>query len=161
MLEELLKTREVIRNQSRGTSAAESGEVVYGTFEELLPSIVNSLVQLPLILSKLEKQLGKRRRKRKSDSGDQMLRIKDVAVLLGCSYSEARQKMLDGRIKTVKDGRWLRTRKEWVDEYLLAQIIKKPDPVPEEIKIKRPKVKQIGEFKKGGLAYEFLRSRPD
>ena len=30
-----------------------------------------------------------------------------------------------------------------------------------EIKIKRPKVKQIGEFKKGGLAYEFLRSRPD
>jgi len=52
MLEQLLGNCEVIKNPVR--DAAESGEIVYGTLDDLLPSIVSSLVQLPLVLSKLE-----------------------------------------------------------------------------------------------------------
>lgn len=38
--------------------------------------------------------------------------IREVAQLLRCSYTKARDRMLDGRIRTIKDGRWLRTRWE-------------------------------------------------
>ena len=100
-------------------------------------------------------------RKSANDVTTQMLTTKEVSILLGCSYSEAREKMLDGRIKSVKEGRWLRSRKEWVEEYLLQQVVKKPEQVPEHIPVKRPKAKVVGQFKKGGLAYEFLMSRPD
>lgn len=95
------------------------------------------------------------------DAAEQMLTTKEVSILLGCSYSEAREKMLDGRIKSVKDGRWLRSRKEWVEAYLLMQVVKKPDSNPGEVRTRRPKAKLVGQFKRGGLAYEFLRSRPD
>ena len=90
-----------------------------------------------------------------------MLNTKEVSQFLGCSYSQARKLMLDGRLRSIKDGRLLRSRKDWVEEYLLAQVVKKADPQPEEIKTKRPKAMLVGQFKKGGLAYEFLRSRPD
>lgn len=96
-----------------------------------------------------------------ADVTAEMLKTKEVSVLLGCSYSQARTLMLDGRLKCMKDGRLLRSRREWVEEYLLAQVVKKPDPQPELITTKRPKAKLVGQFKKGGLAYEFLRSRPD
>jgi hypothetical protein len=69
--------------------------------------------------------------------------------------------MLEGRLKSIKDGRLLRSRREWVEEYLSAQLVNKPKPQPDEIKVRRPKAKLVGEFTKGGIAYEFLRSRPD
>jgi excisionase family DNA binding protein len=47
----------------------------------------------------------------RSPSGQDAMTTKDVAELLGCSYTEARDRLLDGRIKAVKDGRWLRTRR--------------------------------------------------
>lgn len=90
-----------------------------------------------------------------------MLNTKQVAELLGCSYSQARRLMQEGRLKSIKDGRLLRSRREWVEEYLVAQMVQKPEPQIAEVKVKRPKVKQVGDFKKGGIAYEFLRSRPD
>lgn len=74
MLEELLKSREVVKNPDRDTATDGSEEVVYGTLEDVLPSVVNSLIQLPLVLSKLERLLGKRRRKRLSNRGDETLR---------------------------------------------------------------------------------------
>lgn len=89
--------------------------------------------------------------------------IREVAQHLRCSYSEARDRMLDGRIKTIRDGRWLRTRREWVEQYVAAKTIKPPDP--DVVEVPRPRGKRhvnVGiKFKKGGLAYEFLRSRPD
>lgn len=95
------------------------------------------------------------------EAAARMLTIKEVAQLLGCSYSQARKLMLEGRLKSIKDGRLLRSRREWVEEYLLEKTVQKPEPQPAEIKVKRPKVKLVGDFKKGGIAYEFLRSRPD
>jgi hypothetical protein len=47
-----------------------------------------------------------------ANSPEQFLRTRDVADLLGCSCSEARDRMLDGRIQAIKDGVWLRTRRE-------------------------------------------------
>jgi excisionase family DNA binding protein len=70
-------------------------------------------------------------------AGEGFLTIKEVAQQLRCSYSEARDRMLDGRIRTVKDGRWLRTRREWVEQYLAAKTIKPPDP--EVVEIPRPR----------------------
>jgi excisionase family DNA binding protein len=120
------------------------------------------LSQVLAAIQRAEEKLGTGTiRKSVSDTAAQMLTTKEVSILLGCSYSEAREKMLDGRIRSVKDGRWLRSRKEWVEEYLLKQVVKKPDQEPGEVRAKRPKAKLVGEFKKGGLAYEFLRSRPD
>lgn len=118
--------------------------------------------QVLAAIQRVEGQLGAGTvRKSVSDAAAQMLTTKEVSILLGCSYSEAREKLLDGRIKSVKDGRWLRSRKEWVEEYLLKQVVKKPDPEPGEVRTRRPKAKLVGQFKKGGQAYEFLRSRPD
>ena len=118
--------------------------------------------QLLAAIQRVEGQLGSGRvRNANPDTASQMLTTKEVSNLIGCSYSQARALMLDGRIKSMKDGRLLRSRREWVEEYLLAQVVKKPEPQPEEIRTKRPKAKLVGQFKKGGLAYEFLRSRPD
>jgi excisionase family DNA binding protein len=96
-----------------------------------------------------------------ADPRAEMLTIRQVAEIIGCSYGEARNRMQQGRIKAVKDGRWYRTRREWVEAYLADRIVQKPDHQPAEIRQKRPKSKSPGEFKKGGLAWEFLRSRPD
>jgi len=60
-------------------------------------------------------------------SGEEFLTIRQVAQLLRCSYTAARDRMLDGRIRTVKDGRWLRTRRKWVEQYVAAKTIKPPD----------------------------------
>jgi len=61
-------------------------------------------------------------------AGDDFLTIREVAHLLHCSYTEVRDRMLDGRIRTIRDGRWLRTRREWVEQYVAAKTIKPPDP---------------------------------
>ncbi len=113
-------------------------------------------------IQRIEKRLGGGTTKTPAEeSAARMLTTKEVSQLLGCSYSQARTLMLEGRLKSIKDGRLLRSRREWVEEYLLAQTIQKPELQPAEIKVKRPKAKLVGEFKKGGIAYEFLRSRPD
>ncbi len=92
---------------------------------------------------------------------DKFLTIREVAAPLKCSYSEARERMLDGRIRTIKDGRWLRTRGEWVEAYVASKAIK---PLPEDrIPIKavrgRRKVDTGMTLKKGGMGYQFLMDR--
>ena len=92
---------------------------------------------------------------------DIFLTIREVAALLKCSYSEARERMLDGRIRTIKDGRWLRTRREWVEAYVAAKTIK---PLPEDrIPVKavrgRRKVDTGRTLTKGGMGYQFLMER--
>ena len=91
----------------------------------------------------------------------ELLTTREVSIKLSCSYSQARSLMLNGSIRSIKSGRYLRTRLEWVEEYLLNNVIKRPEEQPEEIRAKRTKARQVGRFKKGSLAYEFLRSRPD
>lgn len=118
--------------------------------------------QILAAIQRLEDRLdGRGARRRNADTSSEMLNTKEVGQLLGCSYSQARKLMLDGRLKSIKDGRMLRSRKDWVEEYLLAKTVQKPEPQIAEVKVKRPKVKLVGDFKKGGIAYEFLRSRPD
>lgn len=93
-------------------------------------------------------------------SPEQFLRIRDVAALLGCSYSEARDRMLDGRIRAIRDGRWLRTRREWVEEYVTKKLVQAPASVPEihVVRVRKPRKAQAV-FKKGGAGYEFLKER--
>lgn len=118
--------------------------------------------QILAAIQRLEDRLdGRGARRSNVDESSEMLNTKEVSQLLGCSYSQARKLMLDGRLKSIKDGRLLRSRKDWVEEYLLAKTVQKPEPQIAEVKVKRPKVKLVGDFKKGGIAYEFLRSRPD
>lgn len=96
-----------------------------------------------------------------ANTDDRFLTIREVAALLKCSYSEARERMLDGRIRTIKDGRWLRTRREWIEAYVAFKTIK---PLPEDrIPIKavrgRRKVDTGMTLKKGGMGYQFLIDR--
>jgi excisionase family DNA binding protein len=95
--------------------------------------------------------------------GEDFLTIREVAQLLRCSYSEARDRMLDGRIKTIKNGRWLRTRREWVEQYVAAKTIKPPDP--ELVQIPRPRggrhINRGVKLKKGGAGYRFLKERAE
>lgn len=98
---------------------------------------------------------------RSGSTGEEFMTIREVAQLLRCSYSEARDRMLDGRIKTIRDGRWLRTRREWVEQYVAAKTIKPPDP--EVVELPRPRGKRhvnVGiKFKKGSLGHQFLQER--
>lgn len=81
------------------------------------------------------------------------LTIREVAALLKCSYSEARERMLDGRIRTIKDGRWLRTRRESVEAYVAAKTIKPmpEDRIPTKAIRGRRKVGTGITLKKGGM----------
>lgn len=94
-------------------------------------------------------------------AGEDFLTIREVAELLRCSYSEARDRMRDGRIKTIRDGRWLRTRREWVEQYIAAKTIKPPDP--EVVELPRPRGRRhvnVGiKLKRGGAGYQFLQER--
>lgn len=84
---------------------------------------------------------------------------KDVAELLGCSYTEARDRLLDGRIKAVKDGRWLRTRREWVEEYMARYTVQGVEDGPDVHTVPVPRRKRPCQFKfkKGDAAYRFLK----
>ena len=66
--------------------------------------------------------------------------------------------MLDGRIKTIKDGRWLWTRREWVEQYVAAKTIKPPHP--EVVELARPRGRRhvnVGiKLRKGGMGRQFL-----
>lgn len=89
-----------------------------------------------------------------------MLSITQVADFLTCSYGEARNRMLDGRIRAVKDGRWCRSRPEWVEEYLEKQTVRPESPAVEEIPVvpvRRGKT-QV-KVKANGVAHRFLQNR--
>lgn len=90
------------------------------------------------------------------------LRIKDVAAILACSYSEARERLLDGRIQAIRDGRCLRTRREWVEEYINKRLVKPPVNAPEipTIRVRKPRRGQLA-FRKGGMGYQFLKEREE
>jgi len=90
------------------------------------------------------------------------LRTKEVAAILACSYSEARERLLDGRIQAIRDGRCLRTRREWVEEYINKRLVKAPINEPEipTIRVRKPRRGQVV-FKKGGMGYQFLKKREE
>jgi excisionase family DNA binding protein len=87
-----------------------------------------------------------------------MLTFREVARFLGCSYGEARNRMLDGRIRAVKDGRWCRSRREWVEEYIEKQTVRPPHV---EIPVNAPKRRTVVKVKAGGVAHRFLKNRKD
>jgi hypothetical protein len=79
--------------------------------------------------------------------------------MLNCSYGEARNKILDGRVRGIKDGRWIRTRRSWVERYIRKHLVR-PKPRRLEVKPRRKgKVNPTG-VKAGGVAEKFLQSRP-
>ena len=83
--------------------------------------------------------------------------IRETARLLHCSYTEARERMLDGRIRTIRDGRWLRTCREWIEAYIAEKTIKANDEpgiytVPDPPRRRKGHIK----LKKGGAGYRFL-----
>jgi excisionase family DNA binding protein len=89
-----------------------------------------------------------------------MLTVREVAVLLDCSYGEARKRMLEGRIRAVKDGRWLRTRSEWVEEYLASHLITPVDPSRAIHELPVPsRRKNHARLKPNGIGSRFLRNR--
>jgi len=89
---------------------------------------------------------------------EQAMTTREVALLLGCSYTEARERLLDGRIKAIKDGRWLRTRKEWVEEYIARMTVQPAQAEPGVHSAPAPR-KRPCQFtlKKGGAGYRFLK----
>jgi hypothetical protein len=87
-----------------------------------------------------------------------MLGIALVATILGCSYAEARKRMLDGRIHAIKDGRHCRSRRDWVEEYVAAATVRPPQK--EAASVASPsRKKRATTVKAGGTAREFLRER--
>jgi excisionase family DNA binding protein len=55
-----------------------------------------------------------------------MLTTEDVAARLNCSYGHARNLMLTGRLRHIRDGRMLRTTEEWLREYRDRQTVGEP-----------------------------------
>jgi excisionase family DNA binding protein len=105
---------------------------------------------------------GRRQPKPAGDPSAQkaMLTVREAAVLLGCSYGEARKRMLEGRIRAVKDGRWLRTRPEWVDEYVASHMITPVDPSRAINEFPVPsRRKTHARLKPNGIGSRFLRNR--
>ncbi len=84
--------------------------------------------------------------------------IRETARLLHCSYTEARERMLDGRIRTIRDGRWLRTRREWIEAYIAEKTIKAANNDPDVYTVPNPRKRRHGDItlKKGGAGYRFL-----
>jgi len=84
--------------------------------------------------------------------------IRETAAFLRCSYCEARERMLDGRIRTIKDGRWLRTRREWIEAYIAEKTIKATRDEPGMYTMPDPPKRRQGhiKLKKGGAGYRFL-----
>jgi excisionase family DNA binding protein len=92
------------------------------------------------------------------------LTIKQVAANIGCSYGEARARLLEGRIRAVKDGRWIRSRREWVEEYLETRTVRPEkgisDHATETQRIRKSKTSTAAINPKGAGA-KFLRERKE
>lgn len=84
--------------------------------------------------------------------------IREVARLLHCSYTEARERLLDGRIRAIRDGRWLRTRRKWVEEYIAEKTIKAANSEPNVYTVPNPPRRRLGQvkLKQGDAGYRFL-----
>jgi len=93
-----------------------------------------------------------------ADETGEWLRPKEVAGFLGCSYGEARQRMLDGRIEAVKDRRMCRTRREWVEAYLERTKVIAAQTVS-EVKARQTRRRREVTVPTGGVAEAFLRDR--
>lgn len=91
---------------------------------------------------------------------EQMLTIREVATILGCSYGEARNRMLSGRIRSVKDGRWHRTRRLWLEDYISGKIIA-PDSGNVQIPLSAKSRRRTIGIKPNSMALEFLRDLED
>ena len=93
-----------------------------------------------------------------ASSEERFMTIREVATLLHCSYCEARERMLDGRIRAIRDGRWLRTRRQWVEDYIAEQTIKAARDEPGVYTVPDPPRRRQGQFKfkKGDAGYRFL-----
>lgn len=83
---------------------------------------------------------------------------RNVATFLRCSYSKARERLLDGRIRAIRDGRWLRTRRQWVEDYVAGMTIKPAGDEPGVYTVPKPPRQRQGQIKlkKGGAGYRFL-----
>jgi hypothetical protein len=69
--------------------------------------------------------------------------------------------MLEGRIRAIKDGRWLRTRPEWVEEYV-AKIMIEPAETQEAahaIPLGSSRRKSHVKVKIGRIGHRFLKDR--
>jgi hypothetical protein len=87
-----------------------------------------------------------------------VLDTRGVASQLDCSYGEARNRMLDGRIKAWKDGRWLRSCRQWVDDYLSSVTVR--PPATREGGVASPsRRRRSATAAIGTIALEFLRER--
>lgn len=91
-------------------------------------------------------------------SEEPFMTIWEAAKFLHCSYTEARERMLDGRIRAIRDGRWLRTRREWIEEYVAEKTIKAAREEPGVYTVPDPPRRQRGhiKLKKGDAGYRFL-----
>jgi len=69
--------------------------------------------------------------------------------------------MLDGRIRAIRDGRWLRTRRQWIEEYVAEKTIKAANSEPDVYTVPNPPKRRQGriKFKKGSIGEQFLRER--
>ena len=87
----------------------------------------------------------------------EFIKIEDAARVMACSYGEARNRILDGRIQGVKDGRWIRTKLEWIQEYLNAHIVE-GQTIPSIEALPRSPTRKPN-VKLGATALNFLRQR--
>jgi len=90
----------------------------------------------------------------------EMLTFREVARMLNCSYGEARNRMLDGRIRAIKDGRWCRSRRQWVEEYVEKCTVQ-PETSQAQVPVILSKRANIVRVKAGGVAHRFLQNRPN
>jgi hypothetical protein len=93
-----------------------------------------------------------------ASANEPFMTIRETATFLRCSYCEARERMLDGRIRTIRDGRWLRTRREWIETYIVEKTIKATRDEPGIYTVPDPPKRRRGhiKLKKGGAGYRFL-----
>jgi hypothetical protein len=98
-----------------------------------------------------------------ASANEPFMTIRETAAVLRCSYCEARERMLDGRIRTIRDGRWLRTRREWIEAYIAEKTIKAANSEPDVHTVPNPRRRrQLNiKFKKGSIGEQFLRERDE
>ncbi len=86
------------------------------------------------------------------------LTIIEVSEVIGCTYHQARRRMQAGTIECVKDGRHIRSRREWVDAYLKCKLVGGSAFVP-EVSIGRSRRAKPPKVKLQGIGQRFLQNR--